>query len=626
MLNPRLALYSGLVLSFGCRDSVVSVDPRSIAAVTAQITDAAHNGGPAHFYFLPPIVAAPSGTATFDASVAPFTAVEICEWTGSTCVLPLLARFTTTSGPGSETIRVDIDSGDYVVNWHTGDFSLSTEQTYRIRVLVAGAELGHADVDVVASGKDLRNVETGEYVGLVDDRTLPIKFRIEPGAVFVLGPGATTVQAAGGAITLVVPAGAVSEPSGVIVGPAAAVPPDAGLVPGTSVALGPDTLSFAAPATLTIAYRPVDVPVGVDESTLRLHCVGEGAWVEIYDGRVLLDTHAATGSIDRLGTCAVLPERAVAAVTVTPAVAQLDVGAVVRLRATPHDALGNLLVRPVTWTSSAPEVATVDGGGLITGMASGLATVTAASGGATSSATVTVRNAAYPHEPAGFTRVTERGFAAREEAGWHTTSSENLQIVEDPTAPQSPPSVMQLQYPAGFRGGDAPGWTEFGDISYLGHRRVYVSFWIKLSDDWQGHDTFVNKVMYLWQHGKPVFFAQVTGKDDGPLTTRLSLQDIPILIARNLDPNLVNVPVARGQWHRWEIVLISNTGDDANGEAHWWIDGLKVGEYRDVMYHSSLQSDLWAFISYYPIWGGDGDVVLDTMYLWTDHFYASGSP
>ncbi len=626
MLNPRLALSSGLVLALGCRDSAVSVDSSSIGAVTAQITDAAHNGGPAHFYFLPPLVAAPSGTATFDASLAPFTAVEICEWTGSTCVLPLLARFTTTSGPGSETIRVDIDSGDDVVNWHTGDFSLSTEQTYRIRVLVAGAELGHADVDLVGSGKELRNVETGEYVGLVDGRTLPIRFRIEQGAVFVGGPGATTMQAAGGAITLAVPSGALSEPSGVVVSPASTVPADVGLVPGTSFALGPDTLTFATPATLTITYRPADLPAGVDEGTLRLHCTAGATWVEVFDSRVSLDAHSATGSIGRLGVCAVLAARAVASVSVQPAEAQITVGDVLLLRGIPRDAWGNPLARAMTWTSGTLAAATVDDDGLVTGVASGVATITASSGGALGSATITVINPAYPHEPPGFTRLTERGFAAREENGWHTTPSENVQVVEDPAAPKSPPFVMQLRYPAGFLGGDAPGWTELGEFTDLGYRKMYLSFWVKLSDNWQGHDTFVNKIVYLWQHRKPVFFAQVTGKDDGALITRLSLQDIPILIARNLEPNLTNVPVGRGQWHRWEIVLTSNTGDDANGEARWWIDGVKVGEYRDVMYHSSLQSDLWEFISYYPIWGGDGDAVRDTMYLWTDHFYASGSP
>ena len=48
---------------------------------------------------------------------------------------------------------------------------------------VQGKALGYADVDVVGTGKDLKNINTGEFVALLDDRTLPIKFLAEDGAV-----------------------------------------------------------------------------------------------------------------------------------------------------------------------------------------------------------------------------------------------------------------------------------------------------------------------------------------------------------------------------------------------------------------------------------------------------------
>ena len=67
----------------------------------------------------------------------------------------------------------------YIVNWHTDEFDLNATATYRISVLVEGTELGLADVDVVNSGKDLKNVITGAFIPLKDGRTLPIKFRIE---------------------------------------------------------------------------------------------------------------------------------------------------------------------------------------------------------------------------------------------------------------------------------------------------------------------------------------------------------------------------------------------------------------------------------------------------------------
>src|SRR5204863_6068641 len=81
----------------------------------------------------------------------------------------------------------DVCSSDlevYTLKWRTDQFTLDASKTYRIRVLVFGNyELGHADVDVVNSGSQLKNVQTGQFIPLLDGRTLPIKFRIETGAV-----------------------------------------------------------------------------------------------------------------------------------------------------------------------------------------------------------------------------------------------------------------------------------------------------------------------------------------------------------------------------------------------------------------------------------------------------------
>jgi hypothetical protein len=147
-----------------------------------EIKDAVHSSGNPHFFFLPPLVPDPSVhfTAAFDDTLAP--EVVICTVDGIDCT-GTLATYTTETGPGSETVRVMPEEEHYLVNWHTDEFALDVGQTYRIRVAVLGTEVGHADVDVVGSGSDLRNVETNEYIALKDGRTLPIKFRIEDGAV-----------------------------------------------------------------------------------------------------------------------------------------------------------------------------------------------------------------------------------------------------------------------------------------------------------------------------------------------------------------------------------------------------------------------------------------------------------
>lgn len=160
----------------------------------ATISDAAHAGAVPGFYFLPPMVPNPAYSGTFDGALQP--RVEICELAAGACVTPI-AQYTTTSGTGGQTVQVGTSS--YQVNWHTNQFNLDPAKHYRISVFVGTFQLGFADVDVVATGKELKNVNTGEYIPLQDDRTLPIKFRIETGIAkqVVVTPDSASVPAGG---------------------------------------------------------------------------------------------------------------------------------------------------------------------------------------------------------------------------------------------------------------------------------------------------------------------------------------------------------------------------------------------------------------------------------------------
>ncbi len=158
-----LAAVASLVL-FGCRDNTVT--PPSSGPVFA-VSDGAHNGNP-DFFFLSPmfnnpicLLGLPAPDGTRDCVGAPVT------------------RF----GPS----QISLNSTDqlYQVNWNTDLSNLNVANFYRIQVLVGTRVLGFADVDPVVSltGRQLQNLQTGEYIPLVDGRTLPIKFRIETGVL-----------------------------------------------------------------------------------------------------------------------------------------------------------------------------------------------------------------------------------------------------------------------------------------------------------------------------------------------------------------------------------------------------------------------------------------------------------
>ena len=190
--------------------------------ISAEIRDAVNGGGNPHFFWLPPIVAAPTPTGVFNPRLSPV--VEVCSQNVSPCPDGQVhARFTTTSGSGAQIVRVDLTNQLYVVNWNTDPSREPVGSSFRIAVIVHKAVLGFADVDIVAAGM-ARNANTGGDVALVNGRVLPIKFRIEEGALCpsnsaldcterVASPGTdNTIVSNNQQAGTFIPAGALSQP------------------------------------------------------------------------------------------------------------------------------------------------------------------------------------------------------------------------------------------------------------------------------------------------------------------------------------------------------------------------------------------------------------------------------
>jgi uncharacterized protein YjdB len=91
------------------------------------------------------------------------------------------------------------------------------------------------------------------------------------------------------------------------------------------------------------------------------------------------------------GTAALSVIAPVASISLSRAAVTLGVGGSVSIAAAPLDADGNALSgRAISWSSSAPNVATVSGNGVVTGLATGSTTVTAMCEGKAASAPITV--------------------------------------------------------------------------------------------------------------------------------------------------------------------------------------------------------------------------------------------
>ena len=124
------------------------------------------------FWWLAPMVQQPVVMGTFQANASP--AIEICEWDGVTC--STVAMFTLGSG-------MTLEAGHFQVNFDTQAYELALEKTYRIVALsdefpeLGRLVLGFADFAIAENGREAKNLSAGgETIGLVDGRTLPIKF------------------------------------------------------------------------------------------------------------------------------------------------------------------------------------------------------------------------------------------------------------------------------------------------------------------------------------------------------------------------------------------------------------------------------------------------------------------
>jgi len=210
--------------------------------------------------------------------------------------------------------------------------------------------------------------------------------------------GLVTGKAAGGPVTITATSEGKSGTSAVTVTP----------VPVTTVTVTPATASVALGATVQFTATPKDAngnPLTGRLITWQTSAPGVAGVTGsgLVQGLALGSATVTATSEGKSGTASVMVIPApVASVDVSPASATISANGTVQLTGTPKDANGNALAgRVVTWSSSSPTVAAVNGAGAVVGLQAGTTSVTATSEGQVGTSVITVQPASGPPVIAG---------------------------------------------------------------------------------------------------------------------------------------------------------------------------------------------------------------------------------
>jgi uncharacterized protein YjdB len=246
-----------------------------------------------------------------------------------------------------------------------------------------------APVSVVVGGKAQLTATVRDTRGVVvTDRA--VTWRLQPDNSPVASINATTGEVTGlaaGSVTAI----ATSE------GKQGSATVTVTNAPVASVTVAPATVVVGAKVKLTATVRDTRGVVVTDRAVTWSVPANNGvASINASTGEVTglaAGTVTATATSDgKSGSATVtVTEAAVKSVTVAPAAPSVDVGKTQQFSAAVVDVNDNPVTnRPVSWTSSNPQVATIDANtGLATVLAAGTTTITATSGGVSGSTTLT---------------------------------------------------------------------------------------------------------------------------------------------------------------------------------------------------------------------------------------------
>lgn len=185
------------LLVAACGDHTTDPVDAPLPGVSSDISDATREGGNPGFHWLEPMVAQPSSSElqTFVGDLSPKIDVVCWETTDETVEVScspedpgVIDTFVKGDGLIEEADHYKVDFDTHAYSLHTSpDDEIYT--TYRIRAYTDPLTefggpflMGWADFQLGENGGAVRSLSTDDMIGLVDNRTLPIRFHVNSDA------------------------------------------------------------------------------------------------------------------------------------------------------------------------------------------------------------------------------------------------------------------------------------------------------------------------------------------------------------------------------------------------------------------------------------------------------------
>lgn len=209
--------------------------------------------------------------------------------------------------------------------------------------------------------------------------------------------------------------------------------------------------------------------------------------------------------------------------------------------------------------------------------------------------------AVWPNAPTSWITVFDSDLNTIPGGGWNTSGPK---LINDSTAPLSPPGVAEYLYPQGKQGGAGVGslWRSWPS----GMDSHYIGYYFKLSNPFDNRFGF--KQWYPGPNGPGYYFMVVEGAAAPPYDLRI---EGPVGQTNNFS-NVQRAQVQVGVWHRLEILF------EGGSRLRWWLDNVLCGDHP-ISWHivgvAEARLD--------STWGGVNNTVAFTSKWWADHIFMS---